>query len=214
MTGLPFRIPNSRASTISPSRLPVWRRTLFPVSHTYSAVALCRWHCDRRCLSRASSHLSGTGDHIYADGGLLNNIPIDVAKEMGADIVIGIHLETQPLSPTAPLSSFAVLGQSISVMIAANELRSMEQADLLVTVPLQKYTALDYGAAEAIIKAGYDAAASKAKVLSAFSVSEAEWQQYLADRNARQENNTCSPSLSRLPARVQSWPIRSRRDCP
>ena len=128
-----------------------------------------------------------SGDHIYADGGLLNNIPIDVAKEMGADIVIGIHLETAPLSPTATLSSFAVLGQSISVMIAANELRSMEQADLLVTVPLQKYNALDYGAADAIIKAGYDAAASKAKVLSAFSVSEVEWQQYLADRKARQK---------------------------
>ena len=126
-----------------------------------------------------------TDDHIFADGGLLNNIPIDVAKEMGADIVIGIHLETQPLSPTEPLSSFAVLGQSISVMIAANELRSMEQADLLVTVPLQKYNALDYGSAAAIIKAGYDAAASKAKVLSAYSVSETEWQQYLAERNAR-----------------------------
>ena len=127
------------------------------------------------------------GDQIYADGGLLNNIPIDVAKEMGADIVIGIHLETQPLSPTEPLSSFAVLGQSISVMIAANELRSMEQADLLVTVPLQKYTALDYGSAAGIIKAGYDAAASKAKVLSAYSVSETEWQQYLAERKARQK---------------------------
>jgi NTE family protein len=128
-----------------------------------------------------------TGDHIYADGGLLNNIPIDVAKEMGADIVIGIHLETEPLSPSAPLSSFAVLGESISVMIASNELRSMEQADLLVSVPLQKYNALDYGAADAIIKAGYDAAAAKAKVLSAFSVSDAEWQQYLADRNARKK---------------------------
>jgi NTE family protein len=128
-----------------------------------------------------------TGDHIYADGGLLNNIPIDVAKEMGADIVIGIHLETEPISPTAPLSSFAVLGESISVMIASNELRSMEQADLLVSVPLQKYNALDYGAADAIIKAGYDAAASKAKVLSAFSVSEAEWQQYLANRTARRK---------------------------
>jgi NTE family protein len=128
-----------------------------------------------------------TGGHIYADGGLLNNIPIDVAKEMGADIVIGIHLETQTMSPTASLSSFAVLGESISVMIAANELRSMEQADLLVTVPLQKYSALDYKAADAIIKAGYDAAASKAKVLSAFSVSETEWQQYLADRKSRQK---------------------------
>src|SRR5580698_5132380 len=128
-----------------------------------------------------------SGDHIYADGGLLNNIPIDVAREMGADIVIGIHLETAPISPTASLSSFAVLGQSISVMIAANELRSMEQADLLVTVPLQKYNALDYNAADAIIKAGYDAAASKAKVLSAFSVSEDEWAQYLANRKARQK---------------------------
>src|ERR1700761_216121 len=128
-----------------------------------------------------------TDDHVYVDGGLLNNIPIDVAKEMGADIVIGIHLETQPLSPTAPLSSFAVLGESISVMIAANELRSMDQADLLVTVPLQKYSALDYGAAAAIIKAGYDAAAAKAKVLSAFSVSEAEWQQYQTNRSARRK---------------------------
>ena len=66
-----------------------------------------------------------------------------------------------------------MLGESISVMIASNELRSMEQADVLVSVPLQKYNALDYGAADAIIKAGYDAAATKAKVLSTFSVSEA-----------------------------------------
>jgi len=128
-----------------------------------------------------------SGDHVFADGGLLNNIPIDVAKEMGADIVIGIHLETAPVSPTESLSSFSVLGRSISVMIAANELRSMEQADILVTVPLQKYDALDYSAADAIIKAGYDAAASKAKVLSAFSVSETEWQQYLADRAGRKK---------------------------
>jgi hypothetical protein len=110
-----------------------------------------------------------------------------VAKDMGADIVVGIHLETAPVSPTEAFSSFAVLGRSISVMIAANELRSMEQADLLVTVPLQKCSAQDYSASEAIIKAGYDAAAAKAKVLSTFSVSEGEWQAYLANRKARQK---------------------------
>jgi NTE family protein len=126
-----------------------------------------------------------SGDHLYADGGLLNNIPIDVAKEMGANVVLGIHLETEPLSPKATLPSYGVLAQSISVMIAANELRSMEQADILVTVPLQKYTSLDYDKADAIIKAGYDAAASKASVLAAFSVSEAEWEQYIATRNSR-----------------------------
>jgi NTE family protein len=128
-----------------------------------------------------------SGDHLYADGGLLNNIPIDVAKEMGADVVLGIHLETAPLSPKATLPSYGVLGQSISVMIAANELRSMEQADILVTVPLQKYTALDYDKADIIIKAGYDAAAAKASVLAAYSVSQAEWDQYIAERNARRK---------------------------
>src|SRR6202044_3344260 len=46
------------------------------------------------------------GTHIFADGGLLDNIPIDVAKSMGAAVVLGIHLETAPLDPNADLSSF------------------------------------------------------------------------------------------------------------
>jgi NTE family protein len=56
-----------------------------------------------------------------------------------------------------------------------------------VTVPLQKYHALDYGKADLIIKAGYDAAASKASTLAAFSISEAECEQYLSTRNARRK---------------------------
>jgi NTE family protein len=126
-----------------------------------------------------------SGKHLYVDGFLLDNLPIDVAKEMGAEVTLGIHLETAPLDPNTNLSSFGVLGQSISVMSAVNVIRSMEQADILVTVPLQKYTTLDYNKADAIIKVGYDAAAAKATVLSAFSVSEAEWEDYLAKRNAR-----------------------------
>ena len=126
-----------------------------------------------------------SGDRLYVDGGLLNNIPIDVAKALGAQITLGIHLETASLSPKESLPSYGVLGESISVMIASNELRSMEQADLLVSVPLQKYTALDYDKAEEIIKAGYDAAAGKGAVLASLSVSDTEWAEYLAARNAR-----------------------------
>ena len=75
--------------------------------------------------------------HIYVDGGLLNNIPFSVAKEMGADIVLGIHLETASLKPDASLSSFQVLGQSIAAVIAANEREAMKDADLVVTDPLE-----------------------------------------------------------------------------
>ena len=128
-----------------------------------------------------------SGKHLYADGFMLDNLPVDVAKEMGADVTLAIHLETAPLDPNADLSSFGVLGQSISVMSNVNVIRSMELADVLVVVPLQKYTALDYNKADAIIKLGYEAAASKATVLSAFSVSEAEWEEYLAQRNSRRK---------------------------
>jgi NTE family protein len=128
-----------------------------------------------------------SGKHLYADGFMLDNLPIDVGKEMGSEVTLGVHLETAPMDPNTNLSSFGVLGQSISVMSAVNVVRSMEMADILVTVPLQKYTTLDYNKADAIIKLGYDAAAAKATVLSAFSVSEAEWEDYLAKRNAKRK---------------------------
>ena len=127
-------------------------------------------------------HVDG---HIFADGGLLDNLPVDVAKEMGADITLAVYLETQPMSPTENLSSFGVLGKSVSVMIAANEVHSMEMADVLITVPLAKFNTMDYSQANALIKAGYDAAQSKEAVLSRFSVDDATWQQYLTARAAR-----------------------------
>ena len=126
---------------------------------------------------------------IYADGGLLQNLPVEVAKQMGADVTLAIHLEEAPVPANANLSSFAVLGQSISVMISANELLSMEKADLLVSVPVQKWSALSFDDADAIIKAGYDAAAAKSKVLLTLAVDDATWQQYLADRQSRVLSN-------------------------
>jgi NTE family protein len=130
-----------------------------------------------------------TKDAIYADGGLLDNIPVEVAKKMGADITLAVHLAEAPLPANANLSSFGVLSQSISVMISANELKSMESADLMISVPLQKYGVLDFDKADAIIKAGYDAAAAKAKVLLPLAVDDATWNQYLAEREARRRTN-------------------------
>lgn len=132
---------------------------------------------------------------IYADGGLLQNLPVQVVKNMGADIVLGIHLAEETLSPDANLSSFAVLGQSISVMINANELISMEKADLLVSVPVEKYNALDFDKADEIIKAGYDAAAAKSTMLMTLAVDDATWNEYVAERNSRRRTETPVPQF-------------------
>ena len=132
---------------------------------------------------------------IYADGGLLQNLPVQVAKGMGADVVLGVHLAEETLKPDANLSSFAVLGQSISVMISANELESMEMADVLLSVPVQKWGALSFNDADAIIKAGYDAAAAKSKVLLTYAVDDVTWNHYIAERNSRRITATPVPTF-------------------
>jgi NTE family protein len=126
-----------------------------------------------------------TEGHIFADGGLLNNLPVDVAKSMGADLVIAVHLQVKPLDPQEHLSSFGVLGTSISVVVAANEIRSMQKADILITVPLAEYASTDYEKGAAIIEKGYQAATTKAAILSGFGVDEGTWQAYLKERNSR-----------------------------
>ena len=123
--------------------------------------------------------------HIYVDVGLLNNFPTSVAKEMGADVVLGVHLQIAPLNPEKHLSSFEVLTQSMAVVIATNEREAMADADVLISVPLQDYTSMDYNKADSLIKAGYDAAAASAEKLATLSVDEATWKDYLAEREAR-----------------------------
>ena len=39
------------------------------------------------------------GEDLYVDGGLLGNLPTNVVRKMGADVVIAIHLDTAPLDP-------------------------------------------------------------------------------------------------------------------
>ena len=122
---------------------------------------------------------------IFADGGMMDNLPVDVAQSMGSEVTIAVHLETAKMDPKATLSSFGALGRSMSVVIAANELRSMEKADMLISVPLQKFDSMQYNRAEALIKAGYAAAEAKAALLKTLSVDEPTWQAYLAERASR-----------------------------
>ena len=125
--------------------------------------------------------------HIFVDGGLMDNLPVDVARQMGADLTIAIHLQTKPLEANSALSAVGVLDESVGVVVPANELRSMEQADILISVPLEKYSLLNFEAFDPIIKLGYEAAESKRTLLAPFALDEANWQEYLSERAARRQ---------------------------
>jgi len=121
-------------------------------------------------------------DHVLVDGGLLDNLPVDVARQMGADIVIAVHLKTKPLNPREPLSSVGVLQRSASVTIAMNELRSMEKADIVLTADTEDFSAVDYPRFAEIEAEGYKAAQEKHAVLEGLQIGTNEWRQLQSAR--------------------------------
>lgn len=122
---------------------------------------------------------------VLADGGLVNNIPTEVVRQMNADVVIAVDVGT-PLGGREELQTLGgILDQSISVMTIENDRRDLRQADVVISPDLGQYTRTDYDAVEQLIRLGYASAQKKAAVLKPFAVSDAEWQQYLAERAAR-----------------------------
>ena len=55
------------------------------------------------------------GDMVLVDGGLKNNYPVDVAREMGADIVIGVTLNGKPKKAEDIRGTMKIVGQIIDV---------------------------------------------------------------------------------------------------
>lgn len=125
------------------------------------------------------------GDKVYVDGGLVDNLPSDVVRAMGADIVIAVHLDIHPAGASDIKSIVNVLNQSVRVIVAESELRGIAHADGVISVPLSAYGITDYRKSGAIVERGYEAAKQKDALLGKFALDEPEWQEFLQTRKAR-----------------------------
>ena len=112
---------------------------------------------------------------VLVDGGVLENIPVDAVRKMGAHTVIAIALETPKPRPEQFKSLSSVLRQTISLAIAKNEERSLAKADLVISVDTSHFSAADYARWKEIIQAGYRAAQAHAADLAPFELSPEEF---------------------------------------
>ena len=133
--------------------------------------------------------------HIYSDGAAVDNLPVDIAKKMGADIVIAVHLDLGPQNPKSLESLLGVAARNVAIMVAANEFRSMTQADILLDVDMKDFTSLDFKRREEIIAYGTRAAEAKQAMLSRLSVSDEEWARYTEGRASRHKTVTPVPQF-------------------
>lgn len=71
--------------------------------------------------------------HYYIDGGTRNNLPIDVAKDMGADIIIAVDVDPDMAKSYDEIrSSLDVMGRYVNIVIEANEEENIGLADLVI----------------------------------------------------------------------------------
>jgi len=124
----------------------------------------------------------------YVDGGLVRNLPIDVARPLCGDVIIAVNLGTPLKSLENALSLIGVVGQSMNLLTEQNVQRSLTEladTDLLITPELEGFSSSAFGEAEQIIVRGFDAAQAKSQSLSALSLDEESYALWLDERKRR-----------------------------
>jgi NTE family protein len=110
---------------------------------------------------------------ILGDGGLVNNLPVDLVKAMGADVVIAVNIGT-PLLTREQLSSFiGVAEQSINILTEQNvraQLALLTPRDVLIVPDLRELSALDFTKGEQFIELGEKAARAATDTLRRYSL--------------------------------------------
>jgi NTE family protein len=120
-------------------------------------------------------------DTLLVDGGIANNIPIDVARNMGAEIIIVVDVSA-PLSAKEDIKSgIDVTGQLTTIMtrrIGDIELKTLKGNDVLITPGEKDISSSDFEKYEKLIKAGVRAATEKLSSIKQLSISYEDYSAY------------------------------------
>ena len=127
------------------------------------------------------------GGHIYVDGALTENLPVDVVKsDLHADVVIAVSLPLTPPDRGDTNSLLGILQRSFSVASWSNEVRSRGLANVVIepTAPAGVGTA-DYARSQDLAQAGYAAAERLRDKLLVYQLDEAAWAAYQQQHRER-----------------------------
>jgi NTE family protein len=134
-------------------------------------------------------------DWLLVDGGTLNNIPADVARAMGADVVIAVDVsaEADPAKAANP-TLLTTLGETINTMMVAGTRRALASADYIIDPDLTGFGSLSWRESEALADRGYQAAERMADTLLRYAVGDQEYRAFASARQARRRTTLPVPT--------------------
>jgi NTE family protein len=150
---------------------------------------------DLALAMRASMSLPGLfppvpiDGHVLVDGGIARNLPVDVARQMGADIIIAVDVGT-PLAQLDPsASALAITSQLTGLMTVGNtreQIATLSARDVLLTPALgETVTTASFDKGAEALAIGRDAAQAAAPRFAALSLDGSAYQQHVATRTGR-----------------------------
>ncbi len=119
------------------------------------------------------------------DGGIANNLPIDVVREMGADVVIAVDISTPLLKEEELTSAFSIVSQLSGFLTRQNtevRIATLTDADVLIVPDLGDITTTSFKRAGEAVGMGTEAAVAAQASLQRYSVSEEQYRSHLAAR--------------------------------
>jgi NTE family protein len=84
------------------------------------------------------------GDMVLVDGGLKNNYPVDVAREMGAEVIIGVTLNGKPKTAEDITGTMKIVGQIIDVNCVNKYAENKALSDLWMNVDPHGYSTASF----------------------------------------------------------------------
>jgi NTE family protein len=169
-------------------RLPIPYRAVATDLETGERVVLN--HGSLSLAARASMAVPGlfapvkVDGRTLIDGGAASNLPIDVARQMGADIVIAVDIGTQLKRADQLESMTAVTSQMIRLMMTRDVLAqkaTLRSTDVLLEPDLGSVSFSDFGEMEQGVAAGAESVKRDSARLAAISLGDAQYAAWRAD---------------------------------
>ncbi len=115
---------------------------------------------------------------IHIDGGIVNNVPVDIVRGMGADIIICIDVG-KPLATRKDLEGpLSIMNQMMDIMMKKNvrdQVDTLGARDIYINPVLGELGSGDFDKAAEIARIGEKAAREHVEALSKYSVSDGEY---------------------------------------
>lgn len=134
-------------------------------------------------------------NRVLVDGGAMNNVPADIARDMGSEIVIAINVGNMSDKKTINYSLLGLMGETVDAMMAANTRNAMKSADIIINPPLKGFASLDWRRSDELAADGYQAAEAMKEKLLPLAVDEPTWAAYQAARQARRRTQLATPQF-------------------